>query len=90
MIIISKVISTHLKRIVTLTSAVAQGQLNIEEIDYVGKDEIGQLNTAVNMLSENMRNIIQKVYDVSQSTLQSSEVLAQSSNEVKKEAIRWY
>lgn len=84
MIIISKVISTHLKRIVTLTSEVAHGRLNVEQTDYVGKDEIGQLNVAVNMLSQNMRNIIQKVYDVSQSTLQSSEVLAQSSNEVKK------
>lgn len=84
MMIISKVISNHLKRIVSLTSEVAQGRLDVQQIDYEGKDEIGQLNKAINLLSKNMRNIIQKVYDVSQATLQSSEVLAQSSDEVKK------
>src|SRR5699024_6436328 len=59
-------------------------QLTGQRIDYVGKDEIGQLNLAVITLSQNMRNIIQKVYDVSQSTLHNSGVLAQSSGEVKK------
>lgn len=84
MFIISRVISAHLKRIVTMTTEIANGQLTVQQVDYVGKDEIGQLNMAVNMLSHNMRNIIQKVYEVSQSTLHSSGILAQSSNEVKK------
>src|SRR5699024_2770233 len=56
MLIISKVISAHLKRIVTMTTEVANGQLTGQRIDYVGKDEIGQLNLAVITLSQNMRN----------------------------------
>src|SRR5690625_670523 len=84
MIIMSKVISTNLKKIVAKTNEIADGQLTVGKIDYEGKDEIGQLHRAINTLSQNMRNIIQEVHTAAQSTASSSDMLARSSYEMKQ------
>lgn len=84
MIIISRIISNHLKRVVSAATEIADGNLSIERIDYEGKDEIGQLAHAVNTLHTNMREIIQKVTDASAAVSERSDLLKQSSFEVKE------
>lgn len=84
MIIISRIVSAQLKKVVTVTTDIADGNLAVEQMDYKGKDEIGQLTAAVNTLSSNMRNIIHKVSEASQSVSGSSDVLTSSAREVKE------
>src|SRR5690625_2194188 len=84
MFVVSRVISRHLKRVVSVTTDIASGNLAVEQMDYKGKDEIGQITSAVNTLSHNMRNIIHKVSEASQSVSKSSDVLTVSANEVKE------
>lgn len=83
MFVISRIVSTNLKKVVTLTKEIAGGNLNVASIDYQGKDEIGQLAGAVNSLRENMQNVIFKVTEASLSVSASSEELNQSAREVK-------
>lgn len=83
MIIISRIITTNLQKVVTLTQEISQGNLKAESIDYEGKDEIGQLSSAMNTLRSNMQNILIEVMNASMSVSASSEELTQSSREVK-------
>lgn len=84
MIIISRRITGHLHKVVSVTSEVASGNLMVESIDYQGKDEVGQLSAAVNQMKENIRNIWFKVAEASESVSSRSEELTQSANEVKE------
>ena len=84
MLIVSRVISKHLKKIVSITTEISTGNLAVEQMNYEGKDEIGQLAKAVNTLSDNMRNIIHKVLQASKSVSTSSEGLTMSAREVKE------
>ncbi len=84
MIVISRRITGNLKKVVGITSQVADGNLLIESMDYHGKDEIGQLSNAVNQMKDNIRNILIKVSSASESVSSRSEELTQSSNEVKE------
>jgi len=83
MIMISRMVSRNLKKVVGTTSELAKGNLNVESSDYQGKDEIGQIADAVNLLRENLNNIIREVIRASHSLGSSSEMLTKSSNEVK-------
>ena len=84
MLIVSRMISKQLKKIVSITTEISTGNLAVEQMNYEGKDEIGQLAKAVNTLSENMRNIIHKVLQASKSVSTSSEGLTMSAREVKE------
>lgn len=84
MIFISRIISSSLKKVVSVTTEIADGNLAVEQMDYKGKDEIGQLTEAVNTLSSNMSNVIHKVAQASQSVSMSSDILTQSAREVKE------
>jgi len=81
---VSHRITKHLNHIVSITTEVAHGNLAVDSMDYQGKDEIGQLATAVNQMKENIHHILQKVADTSQTVSTNSEKLTQSANEVKE------
>ena len=83
LIIISRYISRNLKRVVTATTTIANGDLTLEPLTYEGKDEIGLLANAVNTLNGNIRNIIEKVNAASKDVTSSSELLRLSSRDVK-------
>lgn len=83
MIVISRIISRNLKKIVAITNEMSTGNLAVERMEYDGKDEIGQLANAINTLSDNMRNVIHKVTEASQSVSTSSKGLTSSAREVK-------
>lgn len=83
MYIVSKIISNHLKNVVNVTTSIADGNLSIKQIDYNGKDEIGQITAASNSLITNLRQIIERVLEAANSVNESSALLTSSSNEVK-------
>ena len=83
LLIISKLISHNLKRVVKATTRIAKGDLTLDPLPYKGKDEIGMLSTAVNRLNENMKHIIEKVKDASNAVANSSELLRTASHDVK-------
>ncbi|WP_188456046.1 methyl-accepting chemotaxis protein [Virgibacillus oceani] len=84
MIVISRRITVHLSKIVGITSEIAKGNLTVESMDYQGQDEIGQLSSAVNQMKDNIRNILFKVAQASESVSSRSEELTQSAGEVKE------
>lgn len=80
---ISRAVSRNLNEVVAVANRIAKGELNNPEINYKGKDEIGRLAAAVNMMSENLKMTIQQVYGVSQAVSSQSEELSHSADEVK-------
>ena len=64
---VSRIINRHLKKVVEITTEVANGNLAVESMDYEGKDEIGQLAAAVNQMKNSIRDILFKVTDASKS-----------------------
>ncbi|QOK25840.1 methyl-accepting chemotaxis protein [Cytobacillus oceanisediminis] len=82
-LLISRMVSRNLNEVVSITNRIANGELDVPEIQYKGKDEIGHLAEAVNAMSHNLRMTIQQVYEVSQTVSSQSEELSQSAEEVK-------
>ncbi|MGM8211370.1 methyl-accepting chemotaxis protein [Virgibacillus sp. W0430] len=84
MLLISRGVSSNLKKVVNVTTEVADGNLSVASMNYEGKDEIGQLAQSINVMKDNIRNILLKVTDASESVSSRSEELTQSANEVKE------
>src|SRR5690625_5297369 len=82
MYLISRIISRHLQNVVHMTATISKGDLSVESVDYVGRDEIGQISAAINMLKENMKNIIQRVAVASDSVSNSSGILTASARDI--------
>ncbi len=83
-LLLSRSISKQLKKVVHIITEVAHGNLQTPSAAYVGKDEIGQLSFAINLLKDNLQNILTKVSDASNNLSNQSEALNQSANEVKE------
>lgn len=81
---ISRRISGNLRNVVGVAKEIANGNLTTASLNYNGKDEIGQLSAAVNQMRENIRHILLKVTDASDSVTQRSEELTHSANEVRE------
>ncbi|WP_164667915.1 methyl-accepting chemotaxis protein [Virgibacillus doumboii] len=79
----SRRVTRNLNRVVEVSNQIADGDLSAKTIEYNGNDEIGDLSSAVNTMSANLRNVIQQVANVSESVNSQSEELTQSANEVK-------
>jgi len=88
MIIISRIISHHLKKVVSITKEISKGNFTVERMEYAGKDEIGQLSNAINVLSKNMNELLVKVSKAAKSVSNSSNMLNTSSKEVKDGSIQ--
>ncbi|WP_430788851.1 methyl-accepting chemotaxis protein [Virgibacillus flavescens] len=84
LLLISRKISGNLRKVVSITHEVANGNLAVKSMDYNGKDEIGQLSNAVNQMKSNIRNIVSKVAAASDSVSTRSGQLTQSASEVKE------
>lgn len=80
---ISRGVSRNLNKVVDVSNKIADGDLAVQKIDYDGKDEIGRLATSMNRMSDNLRDVIQEVADVSETVSSQSEELTQSASEVK-------
>ncbi|MDL4839021.1 methyl-accepting chemotaxis protein [Aquibacillus rhizosphaerae] len=80
---ISRKVSRNLKKVVEVSDKIADGDLSIQSIDYQGKDEIGRIATAINVMGSNLRTMIQNIVNVSETVNSQSEKLSHSANEVK-------
>ena len=67
-------------------NAIARGDLTNEKLAAKTKDEIGELITATNTMSEQMKTVISKINEVSEIVSSHSEELAQSAHEVTASA----
>jgi methyl-accepting chemotaxis protein len=81
--LISRMVSKNLNKVVEASNLVADGNLNIDAIDYVGNDEIGKLAKATNTMNNNLKQIITQISTISETVTSQSEELTQSANEVK-------
>ncbi|MBY0120933.1 methyl-accepting chemotaxis protein [Bacillus sp. S/N-304-OC-R1] len=82
-LIIGKIISNQLGKIVHLSNEVASGNLNVETIDYDGNDEIAELGMAANSMKERLQAMIQEISAVSNFVTDKSGELNIAANEVK-------
>ncbi|KJR45570.1 Methyl-accepting chemotaxis protein [Desulfosporosinus sp. I2] len=79
-VLIWVIVSRSLRRLHNIVKAadqVAQGNMSIESLNSIEKDEFGQLSRSFNTMSLNLRNLVQRVYD-------SSEQVAESSRDMLK------
>lgn len=84
LILVSRNISRHLKRVINVTTEMAKGNFKVESIDYEGRDEIAQLSDAVNNMRNSFRNILVNMDETSNRLNDSSNHLATSANEVQE------
>lgn len=80
--LISRLVSRNLQKVVMLSDQIAEGNLDVKLLDYDSKDEIGQLTKAINTMATNLKSMIRKVSQVSETVSSQSEELTQSANEV--------
>lgn len=83
-LLVSKIISRHLNKVVHITTEIANGNLTVSSMGYEGKDEIGQLAAAVHQMQQSIRSILFKVTDASGAVTSQSEILTQSAFEVNQ------
>src|SRR5690625_4576207 len=83
MLFISLTVYRHLAKVVSMMTEMAEGNLTVDEINYDGRDEIGQLSKAANTLKNNMNQVLKKVSHAAQAVQISSEGLNTASQEVK-------
>ncbi|GKV65973.1 MULTISPECIES: methyl-accepting chemotaxis protein [Sporosarcina] len=80
--ITSSIITKPIKIVTNRMKQIAAGDISQEPLDMNGRDEIGQLGTAINDMNENVRQMLSEIDNVSSSVSSHSEELTQSSSEV--------
>ncbi|RLQ91631.1 methyl-accepting chemotaxis protein [Falsibacillus albus] len=81
-LLINRPIRLNLKKVVITANEIADGRLAIEDLNYEGKDEIGQLSAAISNMKNQLLGMVKQIQDVSEQVTGQSEELTQSSNEV--------
>lgn len=80
---ISRRVTKNLTKVVEMSNEMAGGNLTVDPVDYDGKDEIGQLASAVNAMGKSLRTMMTHIIDISETLSSQSEELTQSAEEVK-------
>lgn len=70
---LTKSIRNNLAKVVSVSKKVANGELAVENIQYEGNDEIGELTSSVNRMKENLSEIVIGIIEVSNEVLAKSE-----------------
>ncbi|WP_217587173.1 methyl-accepting chemotaxis protein [Lentibacillus saliphilus] len=76
-------ITKPVTKVMQRMNALADGDLSHEPLETKARDEIAQLVTATNMMNKNNRDLLEQVYEVSETVSSQSEELTQAANEVK-------
>ncbi len=84
LMLVNRMISKNLRSVVHMSNEISKGNLQVESIQYDGKDEVGQLSSSINEMKDSLRSVIQQVSSASESVSSQSEELTQSSHEVKE------
>jgi len=79
----SSPISKGIAKVVSRMKDLAKGDLSKEPLAVISEDEIGQLTVAINEVTENNRDLLNQINNVSESVSSQSEELSQSAIEVK-------
>ncbi|MCT2537122.1 methyl-accepting chemotaxis protein [Aquibacillus koreensis] len=79
---VSRRVSKNLNKVVEVTSQIADGNLNVDRIQYNGEDEVGRIATAMNHMSSTLKHMIKQVATISGTVRLQSKELTQASNEV--------
>src|SRR5699024_5491284 len=74
-LIVSNVITKPIVRVMDRMKIIAGGDLAIEPLEVKSQDETGQLTTATNEMSDNMRNLLNQIQIVSETVSSQSEEL---------------
>lgn len=83
MFFISRQITGQLKKLIYVSENIASGNLNVDEIESNGRDEISLLSGAINEMRDSLQAMIQEISAVSNQVSDRSEILTISSSEVK-------
>lgn len=75
-------VTKPINKSLNFANSIADGKLNIEDLTHNSKDEIGQLNRALNKMKVNLHNMIGQVADLSEQVAASSEELSASGEQV--------
>lgn len=81
---ISSKVNKDLKRVVSTSDEIANGNLAFSELVYEGTDEIGQLSHSINHMGNRLREMIQEVSYLAIEVDKHSEALFESATEVKQ------
>lgn len=81
-LIVSGVITKPIITVMDRMKLIAKGDLTNPPLEIKSQDETGQLMAATNEMSSNMRGLLNRIHDVSETVTSQSEELTQSSNEV--------
>ncbi|MGD6967721.1 methyl-accepting chemotaxis protein [Rossellomorea vietnamensis] len=84
LLIINRMISSSLNRVVKTANLISEGKLNADELTYLGKDEVGQLSLAINNMKNNLASMVRDMRKVSETVTEQSATLSQSSLEVRE------
>ncbi|XJZ26230.1 methyl-accepting chemotaxis protein [Bacillota bacterium Lsc_1132] len=82
--LLAQSLKKQLSMIVTTTKRVAAGELNAENLSYDGKDELGEITTAVNVMIVSLREMVEGIKIASENLFTNSDQLKESSFSVKK------
>ncbi|MBE4909611.1 HAMP domain-containing protein [Bacillus luteolus] len=82
--LINRIVHKNLNNVIKMAKEISEGNLTIDENSYTGKDEIGQLSSAMNVMLISLRDMVTKISNVSETVTSQSEELTQSANEVKE------
>jgi methyl-accepting chemotaxis protein len=74
----------NLSRIIRTAKKVSTGDLNVPPLNYVGKDEIGELSLAVNGMITSLKEMVKGIKTASENIYENSDQLKNFSINVKK------
>jgi methyl-accepting chemotaxis protein len=77
-----------LKSIVNVSNRIAEGDLSSHQHSYNSNDEIGQLNTAIVKMQNNLRSLILSIQESSEHVASSSQQLTASSQETETYSVK--
>ncbi len=83
-VILIREIQRSLRKLASMSTEVAEGNLAVEDLHHEAQDEIGLLANAMNKMKHQLTEIIQQIAHTSENMLNSSQELATSSYEVKE------
>ncbi|YBZ94018.1 methyl-accepting chemotaxis protein [Bacillus sp. AK031] len=83
MTVVNRLIQSNLRKVIEMATEISAGNLQIEESNYKGKDEIGELSNAMNKMLASLREMIGGINNVSGTVTAQSQQMMQSSTEVK-------
>ncbi|TDQ41107.1 methyl-accepting chemotaxis protein [Aureibacillus halotolerans] len=82
--LVNRLVQKNLQKVIGMATDISEGNLAIDQNDYNGKDEIGQLSAAMNSMHSNLREIVNLIANATTTVSVQSAELSRSSSEVRE------